>query len=161
MKKFLTLVTIVTLSLGMGAIALAQDAGPQGGQLQTKRTRPPLAGLKLMQRFQEDVLATLTLTDDQKKKIADLNSSTEDQIKQLIEANKGTEGNKNIGSQRRKVLVDYNNSLHDILGPDLWRQYREGMLAKMKEARERRNERELEKEGTPQQKDSMTGGGGK
>jgi hypothetical protein len=37
MKKLLTLVAIATLSLGVGAISLAQDAGPQGGQLQGKK----------------------------------------------------------------------------------------------------------------------------
>jgi len=148
MKKLLTIVMIAALSLTMSAVSMAQDAGPQGGQLQAKKHPAPGAGMRLMEKFQKDVLASLTLTDDQKKQIDDLNKDLADKIKDIIQQNKGTEGNKNIGAQRRIVVNDYNDKLHTILGDDLWRQYREGMLAKMKEARERRKEREQENAGT-------------
>ncbi len=146
MKKLLTIVLIATLSLSLGAISFAQDAGPQGGQLQKKRGPRPGAGMKLMEKIQKDVLASLALTDDQKKQVEDLNKDLEDKVKDIIQQNKGTTGNKNLGAQRRTVMNDYNEKLHSVLGDDLWRQYREGMLAKMKEFREKRKEREQEQE---------------
>jgi Spy/CpxP family protein refolding chaperone len=149
MKKFLTIVAIATLSLSFGSVAMAQDAGPQGGQLQAKRHGGMGGGIKMMERIQKDVLASLTLTDDQKSKIVDLNKDLADKIKALMEQNKGTEGNKNLGAQRKTVMKDYNDQMHTILGPDLWKQYREGMLAKMKEAREKRKEHQQDKGTTP------------
>jgi Spy/CpxP family protein refolding chaperone len=142
MKKFVTLLAIAAFSFGVSAISFAQDAGPQGGRIQNKSDRKPGAGVRLMVKFQKDVLDGLNLSDDQKKKIDDLNKSIADQVKAIQDSNKGTEGNKNIGAQRRKVMQDYSKNLQDILTPDQWRSYREQMLTKMKEARERREARQ-------------------
>ena len=162
MKKLLTIVAIAAFSLMLCTVSFAQDAGPQGGRL-TGKPHPRRAGVRLMEKFQKDVLASLNLTADQRKKIDDLNTDLASKIKTIIEQNKGTTGNKNVGAQRRQVVMDYNNNLHDILGDDLWRQYREGMLAKMKEAREQRNARLQAQNGQQEHKDEMDGGstGGK
>src|SRR3954471_24719028 len=111
MKKLLALVAIATMTLGVAAISFAQDAGPQGGQIQSKRDRKPGAGVRLMVKFQQDVLAGLSLTDEQKTKIEDLNKSLANDVKSIQDNNKGTEGNKNIGSQKRKVMQDYSKNL--------------------------------------------------
>ena len=146
MKKLLTIVLIATFSLSLGAISFAQDAGPQGGQLQKKRGPRP-GVMRLRAKIQSEVLASLDLNADQKKQIDDLNKDIADKFKDIQQQNKGTEGNKNLGAQQRNAMKDYNDKLHTILGDDLWRQYREGMLAKMKEYRERRKEREQENTG--------------
>lgn len=143
MKKLLTIAAIATLSLGLGAISLAQDAGPQGGQLQGKRQAGKAGGgIRMMERIQKDVLSSLTLTDDQKKQIEELNKDLASQVKTLAAQNKETEGNKVQGALRKEIKRKYDNKLQDILGPDLWKQYREGMLAKMKELREKRKEKQ-------------------
>lgn len=162
MKKILTIVAIAAMSLGVGAIAFAQDAGPQNGAVQTKTMRKPGGVVKLMELFQTQVLESLSLSDDQKKKIADLNTDLDSKMKDIVTQNKGTTGNKNIGAQQRQVLTDYNSSLEDVLGPDLWRQYRMGMLVKMKDARERRQERQqaAEAQTKSDNKDMMGDGGG-
>ena len=158
MKKLLLLIALSSFAFGTAALSFAQDAGPQGGHLQGKRP-PRRAPIKVMEQFQKDVLASLDLSADQKSKIDALNKDLDDKIKTIITENKGTTGNKNIGSQRRQVLVAYNDSLKDVLGPDLWRQYREGMLAKMKDAREKRKARQQMLNGQTGQKDEMSGGG--
>jgi Spy/CpxP family protein refolding chaperone len=141
MKKFLTIVVLTTFALAFSAISFAQDAGPQGGQLQAKRHGGKGGGLKGMLRMQHEVLSELKLTDDQKTKIQSLNKDLADKIKDIQKQNKGTEGNKNLGPQRREIRRDYDEKLHAILGDDLWRDYRNALLQKMKEAREKKDEK--------------------
>jgi hypothetical protein len=144
MKKLLTIVAIATLSLGLGAISMAQDAGPQGGKLEGKR--PGMhrgGGIKLMEKIQKEVLATLTLSDVQKSKIESLNKDLVEKMKALRQENKGAGAGAASGAKAgpgpkaKEIRRDYENELRSVLGPDNWKKYREGMLEKMKEAREK------------------------
>jgi Spy/CpxP family protein refolding chaperone len=94
-----------------------------------------------MERMQQDVLNTLDLTPDQRKQINDLNSDIARKVTALANDNKGTEGNKNVGAQRRLIMRGYDDKLESILTAEQWRRYREGMLAKLKELREKRADR--------------------
>ena len=140
MKKLLTFATVLVLTLAFSAVSFAQDAGPQGGQLQGKRKMARGGGMGMMAKFQKEVLATLTLTDVQKSKIADMNKDLAEKIKALRKENKGTEGNKGAGAEVKKIRQSYDKELQTVLGPENWKKYREAMLAKMKEAREKRKE---------------------
>ena len=137
MKKILKLVVIASVVFGVGAIATAQDAGPQGGQIkQNKEHRGGGGGLRLMVKFQKEVLPGLNLTDDQKRKITDLNKSTEEQIKAMRKANKDSGDKKAAADARKDLMKKYNESIRDILTPDQFKSYHEQMKAKMKEYRE-------------------------
>ena len=143
MKKLLTIVAIATLALGLGAVSMAQDAGPQGGKLEGKHAGMRRGGgIRMMEKIQKEVLATLSLTDVQKSKIESLNKDLVDKMKALRQENKGAgagaPGAKaGPGPKAKEIRRDYENELRSVLGPDNWKKYREGMLAKMKEAREK------------------------
>jgi Spy/CpxP family protein refolding chaperone len=135
MKRIITLIAIATMALGFAAVSMAQDAGPQGGQLQGKMRRP--GQLKMMQKFEQDVLAGLNLNDDQKKQIADLNTKTMQDLKDLRDKAKAATGDqKHNGVQVRKVMQDRLDTMKTILTPEQWKTYREQMMQKMKEYRQ-------------------------
>jgi len=136
MKKLLTIIAIATLTLGLGAIASAQDAGPQGGQIQAKSGHKGMGGWKLMEKIQKDVLSGLKLTDDQTKKIADLNKATEEKIKDMRKADKGSTDKDANKEARKELMKSYNDSFKGILTPDQFKAYHEQMKAKMKEYRD-------------------------
>ena len=136
MKKILKLVAIATLALSIGAIATAQDAGPQGGQIQSKKHGAHMGGLKLIEKFQKEVLAGLNLTSDQQKKIDDLNKATADKIKDLRKSSKDSTDKKALADQRKDLMKSYNESMRSILTPDQFKTYHEQMKAKMQEYRD-------------------------
>jgi len=142
MKKILVLVAIASLSLGLTAASYAQDAGPAGGQIQSKRDKMGKGGgMRGMLKIQHDILEGLNLTPDQDKKVADLNKALADKIQKMRSENKGTDGNKNGNALERKARQEYQKDLQGILTPEQWKSYREQMLAKMKELREKRKEK--------------------
>ena len=151
MKRLITLLAIATMAFGFAAVSMAQDAGPQGGQLQGKMRRP--GQLKMMQKFEQDVLAGLNLNDDQKKQIADLNAKTMEQLKDLRDQSKAAQGDKkNNGVKVRALMQNRLDTMKTILTPEEWKTYREQMMQKMKEYRE---QQKALKQG------SATGGTGK
>ncbi len=135
MKKIITLLAVATMAFAFAARSTAQDAGPQGGQLQGKMRRP--GQLKMMQKFEQDVLAGMNLNDDQKKQIADLNEKTMQQLKDLREQSKAAQGDKkNNGVKIRALMQGRLDTMKTILTPEEWKTYREQMMQKMKEYRE-------------------------
>lgn len=135
MKRIITLIAVATLAFGFAAVSMAQDAGPQGGQLQGKMRRP--GNLKVMQKFEQDVLAGLNLNDDQKKQIADLNEKTMQQLKDLRDQAKAAQGDqKHNGIKVRDVMQNRLDTMKTILTPEEWKTYREQMMQKMKAYRE-------------------------
>jgi Spy/CpxP family protein refolding chaperone len=150
MKKVITLVAIATMSLGLGAISMAQDAGPQGGQLQGRMHAGQGGPLKVMQKLEKDVLAGLNLSDDQKKAIDDLNKKTMDELKDLRDKAKAAQGDqKHNGVQVRKVMQDRMDGMKSILTPEQYKTYREQMMLKMKEYREQRKQDKANAAGAP------------
>ncbi len=136
MKKLITLIAIATLTLTFGALASAQDAGPQGGSLESKHHGGHAGGWKVMEKIQKDVLAGMNLTDDQKKKIADLNKSTEEKIKSMRKADKGSNDKAANQEARKELMKGYQDSIKSILTPDQFKTYHEQMRAKMNEYRD-------------------------
>ena len=136
MKKLITIIAIAMLTVGLGAIASAQDAGPQGGQIQVKAGHKGMGGLKLMEKFQQEVLPGLKLTHDQYNKIEDLNKSTEEKIKAMRKADKGSTDKTANMDARKELMKTYNDSMKSILTPDQFKAYHEQMKAKMKEYRD-------------------------
>ena len=143
MQKVITVLAVAVMSFALCATSYGQDAGPAGGRLQrrgrlARNNRTPM---RPMERIQQDVLNTLDLAPDQKKQISDLNNDVAQKIAGIAQSNKGTQGNTNVGAQRRNIMRDYDNKLERILTADQWRRYREGMLVKLKELREKRADR--------------------
>ena len=136
MKKILTIVAIATLSLGLGAVSFAQDAGPQGGEMQAKKHGGHAGGLKVIEKIQASILPDLHLDKDQTDKIAALNKSTEDQVKAMRKANKGSTDKAKMQADRKDLMKKYNESLKAILTSDQWKSYHKEMAAKMKELRD-------------------------
>lgn len=132
MKHITKLVAIGTLALGLGAICLAQDAGPTGSTVQATQKHEHMGGLKLIEKLQKDVLSGMTLTDDQKSKIDALNKSTEEQIKALKKSDKGSTDKSQIADQRKALMKSYSDSLKSIFTPDEFKTYHENMKAAMK-----------------------------
>jgi hypothetical protein len=140
MKKLLTLVIAAVLTLAVGAISYAQDAGPQGGQIESRQHHGGGGGgLKMMMQAQHDVLAGMHLSDDKMKKIDTLNKVTVDEMKAFRKANKGTD-KKDLAEKHKAMMKKYQDSMRDILGSD-WKTYRQKMEAKMKELRDERKDK--------------------
>jgi len=133
MKKILKLVIVASVVFGIGAVATAQDAGPQNGQMQAKHQGHGMGGIKLIEKFQKDVLSGLKLTDDQMKQIDSLNKSTEEQLKAMRKANKDNGDKKAAADARKDLMKKYNESIKGILTAEQFKTYHQQMKAKMKE----------------------------
>lgn len=132
MKKFLPLIAIAAMSAGFATVSLAQDAGPRGGQLQGRQGRG-MGGMMRMAKVREEVLAQLNLTADQKKKLAELDKKTEAEVKALMVPGKPVDR-----AKAREVMEAHRDGMKKILTKEQNKKYRELMMAKMKEMRERR-----------------------
>lgn len=132
MKKFLPLIAIAAMSLGFAAVSVAQDAGPRGGQLQGKQGRGQ-GGMRRMGKFREEVLAQLNLTADQKRKLAELDKKTQAEMKALMEPGKPIDR-----AKAKQVMDSHRDAMKKILTKEQNKKFRELMMAKMKEMRERR-----------------------
>ena len=95
MKKIL-IVSFLAAALGASTSAFAQAAGPAGGAPQS-----PVVGKhagkgdrKAMQKMNEEILAKLNLTDDQKAKFK---AHDEEMKAKMLELRKGAKGAKGTG----------------------------------------------------------------
>lgn len=148
MKKTLTVLAIATMALGLGVGAYAQDAGPQGGQLKQGQGQRKGGGMqKARGKIQQDILAQLNLTADQKAKIEALNKKTQETVKEKMAA---ADGDRQKGGQgMREVMKNHQESLMKILTKEQQVKYRELWMAKMKEMREKRGDRPGNPGGAP------------
>lgn len=152
MKKLFAFAIAATMTLCMAALATAQDAGPQGGQLQGKQRGGP-GGMRIMMKIQKEALDELKLTNVQKKAIVELDKTTAEEMKALMQ--KAKDGGKPDREAMKKVRQGHMDGMKDILGQDKFRQYRELVMKKMKEYREKNGDK-----GGDNQRRGRRGGGG-
>lgn len=139
MKKFLTLIAIATMALGLGAVSLAQDAGPRAGQLQGKQKGRHGGGGARLMKVQKEILAKLNLTADQKRKVEELDKKTQADVKELMDSGKQDR------QQMKQIMEEHRAGMAKILTPEQNRRFREMMLDAMKKMKEEREKRK----GTP------------
>jgi len=152
MKKLFAFVIAATMTLCMAALATAQDAGPQGGRLQGKQRGGP-GGMRIMMKIQKEALDELKLTNVQKKAIVELDKKTADEMKDLMQ--KAKDGGKPDRDAMKKVCEEHMQGMKDILGQEKFRQFRELVMKKMKEYREKNGDK-----GGPADRQGRKGGGG-
>lgn len=131
MKKFFAIVLAATMTLGLAAVASAQDAGPGSGRLQGKQRG---GGMRVMMKIQKEALDELKLTGVQKKAIADLDKKNAEEMKELMQKAKDT--GKPDRDAMKKLRQEHMDGLRDILGGEKFRDFRELMMKKMKEYRD-------------------------
>jgi len=140
MRK-IVLLTLIASALGLAGSAMAQAAGPAGGGPQDPVIgKGGKQGREALAKMNEEILAKLNLTDDQKAK---LKAHKEEMQKKVLELRKGAKGAKGAGpseevKEKLKALRKENEQfLKQTLTKDQMKEYQKIRREKMKEMREK------------------------
>ncbi|HMS54134.1 MAG TPA: hypothetical protein PKA27_01915 [Fimbriimonadaceae bacterium] len=126
MNKFLKVASLSLCALAMASMSFAQAAGPKGGAGKpgagVQKGAPgggPGAGRQGGMRrgmgMNEEMMAKLGLSADQKKKIEALNKKTQDQMKAVFEGSKGDR--EKAREKMRPIMENQRNEMKKILTP--------------------------------------------
>jgi Spy/CpxP family protein refolding chaperone len=130
MNKILISALAAVAVFAVTATTLAQDAGPKQGPGKGQQGRGAQAGRG---KWMQDVLKQLNLTDDQKKKLADLQKGNAEKMKKMREEMKG-----NPGAGREKMMAmrkENEDAMKKILSKDQWAKYEKLRKEAMDKAR--------------------------
>lgn len=143
MKKFVAFFVVVA-SLGVAASAHAQAAGPKTG---TPPTQGSKAGAKIdrkeMQKINEEILAKLNLTDDQKDKLKKHREEMTAKLKDLRKQAKGDPKNEDLRGKIRELQKENAAFLKQTLTKDQMREYTKLRREKLKELRDKQGDKTI------------------
>ncbi|MEZ0327814.1 MAG: hypothetical protein ACAH95_18110 [Fimbriimonas sp.] len=136
MKKLISTLIIAGAAFGLVSASFAQTAGPkQGGPGQRGPGGPGGGRMARMGKMQEEVLAKLNLTADQKKKIEAHNKKMGEKMKTMFES-----AQKNPGADRTEMRKKFmamreegDKGMKAILTAEQWKKFE----TLRKEAREK------------------------
>lgn len=130
MKKILTIAATLSAAILMTTSALAQQAGPRGGQgrpggeqMQERRQK--------MEKIEKDVLKSLNLTTAQQKQIDALKKSRQKKTQEL--RSKAQNGDRQaLRGEMQKIQKDFRDGMKKIMGEQKYKVYTEKLQAAMK-----------------------------
>jgi|GEM_PF-3378010 len=133
MNKILISALAAVAVFAVTATTVAQDAGPKqgGGAKQGQAGRG--AGQAGRGKWMQDLLKQLNLTEDQKKKLADLQKGNAEKMKKMREEMKG-----NPGAGREKMMAmrkENDDAMKKILNKDQWAKFEKLRKEAMDKAR--------------------------
>jgi Spy/CpxP family protein refolding chaperone len=147
MKKILTTIATLALSIALMASAMAQDPGPRGGG-------PGGPGIdggrrgggnpKMLQKVEDEVLAKLNLSDKQKAEVKKHREKLEKTLKELKEQGgaggeaRGRGGNREAGGKMKEAMDAYRDGIKAVLNDEQDKQYDKLMKEAMEKARKAR-----------------------
>jgi Spy/CpxP family protein refolding chaperone len=159
MNKWKAFVAVAGLMIG-SALLVAQDAGPKAGSqnpgegARKGRQGPGARGgrMGIMRQLHEQALKQLNLTPEQKKKIAAADKGFAREMQALAEKAQKQQGSgaqagqekgapkagRIAGGEFRRLREAHGKEIAKILTPEQNKKYREFMMEKMRELRERR-----------------------
>ena len=139
MKKLLIL-SVCASALGLTASALAQAAGPAGGAPKGPEVRQGKGDRKALQKMQEEILAKLNLTDEQKAKIKAHEEEMKTKMQALRKGNKGAKGDGKSEDVKEKIKAlrkEQQAFMKQTLTKDQMREFQKLRAEKLKEMREK------------------------
>jgi Spy/CpxP family protein refolding chaperone len=127
MKNTIKLFVVAIVSAAMAGSVLAQGAGPKGGAPSQGTQKPGQGARGQMGKMQQEIMAKLNLTNDQKAKIKDLGE------KRMAEMKKLRESGKQVDRAQMKAMRDKNEAdLKAILTAEQYKKY-EALMKEMRE----------------------------
>lgn len=117
MKRFFTVFTVSALTLALSAGLFAQGAGPKGGGVGQQKGQEG-RGFK-RGKMNQEFMAKLNLTPDQKKKIDALQKSTQEKMKALMGNGGAVKGDRTAMREKFKPIMDaHKKAMKEILTPE-------------------------------------------
>ena len=149
MKKIINLILVGAAMSALVTSAFAQTAGPRngGGAPQGGQRGPGGPGgqrgemMQRMRKMQEEVMAKLNLTPQQKTKIKSLNDKFQDDMKKLRDGVK--QGERPTDAQREKMRdlsTKHREAIQAVLTPKQKEQYEKLMKEAMEKMRKERGQ---------------------
>lgn len=146
MKKILTTIATLALSIALMAPAMAQDPGPRGGGPGGPGVDGGRRGggnPKMLQKVEDEVLAKLKLSDKQKAEVKKHREKLEKALKELKEQAGGGEargrgGNREAGGKMKEAMDAYRDGIKEVLNDEQDKQYDKLMKEAMEKARKAR-----------------------
>jgi hypothetical protein len=123
MKKLITTFIVAGAVLGLSAVSFSQQAGANGQGTNRKGQKQRQGGrMGRMGKMQQELLAKLNLSDDQKQKVEAQNKKVAEQLKALVAENK--DGDRSKLMEKFKSLREENDkALQGILTADQWKKF--------------------------------------
>lgn len=142
MKKLL-LLSLVASAFGLTSAAFAQAAGPAGGTPQAPVDgKGAKGGRKAMEKMNEEILAKLNLTDDQKAKLKAHREETETKLKELRKSAKGAADKEAVKEKAKAIQKENQAFMKQTLTKEQMREYqklrREALKARQEKAGEKK-----------------------
>ncbi len=140
MKKIF-LFTLIASALGLAGSAMAQAAGPAGGVPQDPAIgKAGKQGREAMAKMNEEILAKLNLTDDQKAKLKAHREEMETKLKELRKGAKGAKGtppSEELKEKLKTLRKENEQFMKQTLTKDQMREFQKLRREKMKEMRDK------------------------